>query len=165
MSISYDVAETELGMMLMAATERGVCFLAFGDDAAALEAQLRAAFPRDDVRRDTARLAAWMAAVAESLKRNTPPPDLPLDTGGTPFQRRVWDALREIPRGETRTYGELAASLGMPSAARAVGAACGANRISLLIPCHRAVGAGGRLTGYRWGLPRKSILLEMEAQP
>lgn len=159
-----------LGLVLAARGERGLCWLGLGDDPAALEAELRADLPGAAARRDDAALAGEAAAILAYLGGRGPCAGLPLDLGGTPFQRRVWGALRAIPYGETRTYGQIAAALGLPpGAARAVGAAGGANLVSLLVPCHRAVGADGTLRGFRWGLWRKAALLELEragaAQP
>jgi O-6-methylguanine DNA methyltransferase len=155
--------ESPLGLVLVAATSRGVCWLGMGDAAPALEAELRGDLPRAAALRDDRGLAAEAAAVGAYLDGGGPCADLPLDLAGTPFQLRVWEALRAIPYGETRTYGAIAASLGLsPGSARAVGAAGGANLVSLLVPCHRAVGADGRLHGFRWGLHRKAALLAME---
>jgi O-6-methylguanine DNA methyltransferase len=134
-----------------------------GDDAEALEAELRADCARAELRRDDAGLAWASEALRAYLEGRGSCGGLPLDTPGTPFQQRVWAALRAIPYGETRTYGQIAEGLGMGcGAARAVGAACGANPVSLVIPCHRAVGSDGKLHGFRWGLGRKARLLELE---
>lgn len=152
------------GVALVAATDRGLCAVRLGDDTATLEAGLRHELPAAELVRDDGGLA-WMAAMVADLAGGRPRPDavtLPLDVLGTAFRRRVWEALRRIPAGETRTYGELAAEVGVPAAARAVGAACAANPVALVVPCHRAVGSDGRLHGYRWGLERKRRLLDTE---
>ncbi len=163
--IRYCTAGSPLGRMLVAATGVGVCSIAFGRDDAELVAGLRASF-------DKAQLAAakgntgWLAeAVAFVLSQTTEHPvaaSFPMDVRATAFQQRVWRALREIPRGETRSYSEVAAGLGAPSAVRAVAAACGANPIAVAVPCHRVVGKDGSLTGYRWGVERKRKLLAAE---
>jgi AraC family transcriptional regulator of adaptative response/methylated-DNA-[protein]-cysteine methyltransferase len=151
-----------LGWMLLAATPKGICWLAFGDDPAALVADLAAAYPGARLVDDAPRLQAWFEAVREHLLLRRAALDLPLDVQGTAFQARVWQALRRIPVGGTVAYGELARRLGVPAATRAVAAACGRNRIAVLIPCHRVVGRDGQLTGYRWGLARKERLLAGE---
>jgi AraC family transcriptional regulator, regulatory protein of adaptative response / methylated-DNA-[protein]-cysteine methyltransferase len=160
--IRYTVAATALGSMLLAATERGVCAVSFGDDADALQAALRAEYPAADVDRDDAALGEWAAAIAEFAGGQTAALDLPLDLRATAFQLRVWRALREIPVGATRTYAEVAESIGQPSAARAVARACASNRVALAIPCHRVVPAAGGVGGYRWGSDRKRRLLDQE---
>lgn len=163
MDIHYTIINSPLGWLLVAATERGICRIAFGEDVAALESELRRAFPQARIARDDAMLAAIATGLADYLAGRGPCPDLPLDLPGTPFQRRVWEALRAIPHGETRSYGQIAAALGLgPGAARAVGGACAANPVALLVPCHRAVGRDGGLQGFRWGLERKRALLELE---
>jgi AraC family transcriptional regulator of adaptative response/methylated-DNA-[protein]-cysteine methyltransferase len=151
-----------LGWMLLAATPTGICWLAFGDDPAALVADLAAAYPGARLVDDAPRLQAWFEAVREHLLLPRAALDLPLDVQGTAFQARVWQALRRIPVGTTVAYGELARRLGVPVATRAVAAACGRNRIAVLIPCHRVIGRDGQLTGYRWGLARKERLLAGE---
>ena len=162
-SIGYDVFDTELGVLLVAATRRGVCSVRLGDDAAALEASLRADFPKRVVRRDAERLAACGQSLLRSVASGVDPRRMPQDVAGTPFQRRVWRAIRRIPPGSTRAYADLARDLGMPRGARAVARACGANPAALLVPCHRVVGRGGALCGYRWGVGRKRALLERES--
>ncbi|NTU81786.1 MAG: methylated-DNA--[protein]-cysteine S-methyltransferase [Chloroflexales bacterium] len=161
--IAYAIFDSPFGRVLAAATERGLCLVGLGEDDAALEAELRADYPRAALRRDDGALAGAAEALAAYLAGHGPCADLPLDAPGTPFQRRVWAALCAIPCGETRTYGQIAEGLGMGrGAARAVGAACGANPVSLVIPCHRAVGSDGKLHGFRWGIERKRRLLELE---
>jgi O-6-methylguanine DNA methyltransferase len=160
---AYTVFPSPLGLVLLAGSGRGLCWLGMGDDGAALEAELRRDYPRAAPVRDDRALAAEAAAVGAYLAGRGPCAGLPLDVAGTPFQLRVWEALRAVPYGETRTYGQIAAALGLsPGAARAVGAAGGANLVSLVIPCHRAVGGDGRLRGFRWGLERKAALIALE---
>lgn len=161
--VRYDLFPAALGAVLVAATPEGVCALSLGDDAAALEADLRAAFPEADVRRDDAALAAHAAAVRRYLGGEAGAlAALPLDLRGTAFQLAVWQALRAIPPGATRTYRALAVQLGRPTAARAVAQACARNPVALAVPCHRAVGADGAVRGYRWGPERKRRLLALE---
>ena len=147
---------------LVAATARGFCALYLGDDPAHLVAERGAEFPAATRVEDAAALEPWRAIVARHLDGETALLELPLDIRATAFQTRVWRELRGIPRGETRTYGEIARAIGEPTAARAVGAACGRNPVSVVVPCHRAVGANGSLTGYRWGLAEKRRLLDIE---
>lgn len=161
-ALCYGVVATGLGLALVAATEAGIAALFLGDDMAALVADLRRRFPRARLEADPGRLAPLLEAVAGCVAAPGRDADLPLDLRGTAFEIAVWQALRAIPPGTTRSYGALAAALGKPGAARAVGRACGANPVSLLVPCHRAVGADGALTGYRWGTARKKALLEAE---
>jgi O-6-methylguanine DNA methyltransferase len=161
--ISYGIFDSPLGRALAAATGRGLCMLGLGDDDAALEAELRADYPQAALLRDDAAIVSTAAALTDYLEGRGPCAELPLDAPGTPFQQRVWSALQAIPYGETRTYGQIAEALGMGrGAARAVGAACGANPVSLVIPCHRAVGSDGKLHGFRWSIERKRRLLELE---
>ena len=151
---------------MMAATDRGVCFVQFGDTPAALEDQLRAEFPKATLLQagEDARvpLDAWMSALDDHLSRAAPRPDLPLDLRGTAFQLKVWRFLLSVKAGEVVSYSELAAGVGSPRAVRAAASACAANRIGVLIPCHRALRADGGLGGYRWGLARKRALLDAE---
>ncbi len=163
--IHYTTAACPLGRLLVAATERGLCMISLGDSDAPLEAALRADYPAADVVRAAAGsdLDHAVSAILRHLRGEQPALDLPLDVRATAFQRRVWEALRAIPYGETRTYGAIAAALGTPNASRAVGRACATNRVSLVVPCHRAVGSSGNLTGYRWGVERKAALLAAEA--
>lgn len=162
MNIHYTIADSPLGYLLVAATERGVCFVSMGDTPADLEAELRGEFPAAEPERDDDGLGEWVNAILDHLGGQQPHLELPLDVRATAFQRRVWQALQAIPIGETRTYRQIAASIGQPTAARAVGNACATNPVSLVIPCHRAVREDGSLGGYRWGLQRKAALLEQE---
>jgi AraC family transcriptional regulator of adaptative response/methylated-DNA-[protein]-cysteine methyltransferase len=160
--IRYAIAKCTLGNMLVAATDKGVCALFFGDDPAELEQELRDRFPRAELVKGDRTFKDLVAKVVAYVEAPAKKMDLPLDVQGTAFQHRVWTALREIPPGETVTYGDIARRIGKPDAVRAVGAACGANRIAVVIPCHRVVGSSGKLTGYRWGVKRKQALLDRE---
>lgn len=164
-AIAFAIAPSPLGRLLVATTAQGICFLALGDDEARLERELRDEFPAAlSIVRDQARLRPAIGSVVEYLKGELPHPDLPLDVRASAFQRRVWQELLAIPPGETRSYGEVAASLGIPSASRAVGRACATNPVALLIPCHRVTREDGSLSGYRWGMERKARLLTAEAE-
>lgn len=160
--MGYAVADCFLGRVLVAATEHGISFLAFGADDVALVEDLRAEFPAAEIAADDALLGKWLQGVLMVLDGREPHADLPLDVRATAFQRQVWQALIDIPRGQTRTYSEIAAMLERPKGQRAVGRACATNPVSLLIPCHRAIREDGGLGGYRWGLPRKEKLLGEE---
>ncbi len=161
-SIRYAIAASPLGRLLVAATDKGICMVSLGDEDAHLEHELRHDFPAAEIRRDAHGLDAVLRALLAHLAGQVPRLELPLDVRATAFQWRVWQALRAIPYGEQRTYGEIAALLGAPKAARAVGRACATNPVSLIVPCHRAVGSSGDLTGYRWGVARKKALLARE---
>jgi AraC family transcriptional regulator of adaptative response/methylated-DNA-[protein]-cysteine methyltransferase len=165
-TITWAVRDTAFGTLLMAATERGVCLVEFGDSERELVARLGAEFPRatlvpaGDASREP--LDAWMAALDAHVVERAPRPELPLDLRGTAFQIKVWRFLLSVKPGRVVSYGEIAAEIGHPDAVRAVGTACGANRIAVLVPCHRALRADGSLGGYRWGLERKRVLLDRE---
>ena len=165
-TIVHAVRQTALGPLMMAATGRGVCFVQFGDSSAALTDQLRVEFPKAALipAGEGARvpLDAWMSALDAHLSRAAPRPDLPLDLRGTAFQVRVWRFLLSVKAGEVVSYSEVAAGVGAPRAVRAAASACAANRLAVLIPCHRALRADGGLGGYRWGLARKRALLDAE---
>ena len=163
LDIGWWLGLSDLGWMLMAATHKGICWLAFGEEPGAMLEELRAAFPKAHFRNDEPRLIEWFDAVREFVLLPREALDLPLDIQGTAFEARVWRALRQVPLGRTVSYGEVARRLKHPSASRAVASACAHNRLALLIPCHRVVGADGRLSGYRWGPKRKATLLEREA--
>ncbi len=163
MVVYYTTAVCPLGLLIAAATEKGVCFIGLGDSAEALETELMHEFPAAALQRDDQRLGETVHALLGYLAGEEPDQQLPLDVQATAFQRRVWEALRTIPYGETRTYHQIAEQLGSPNAARAVGRACATNPVSVLVPCHRVVRSGGDLNGYRWGLPRKRALLDLEA--
>ena len=159
--IRFSVADTSAGALLVAGTDRGVCAVTLGDDAATLEAELRREYPAAEIERADASLADWTAAVVARVEGRDAA-RVPLDLRGTAFQRRVWDALQRIPRGSTRSYSEIARELGQPTAARAVAGACAGNRIAVVVPCHRVVREDGGLGGYRWGVERKRELLKRE---
>lgn len=161
--ISFTTARTAFGWLVVGATGRGLCWLALGESAVEAEASLRAEFPLADLRRD-GELSQLVDAAVEMVAGKTAATELALDLRGTAFQLRVWQALRAIPRGETRSYSELARELGVPKSARAVARACAMNRVALVVPCHRVVGASGALTGYRWGVERKRQLLAAEGR-
>ncbi len=160
-TIRYATAACELGRVLLAVTPRGVCAVALAASDAELERFLHAEFPAAELTRDAAGLTDWLAELLRQLAGG-PHADLPLDVQATAFQRRVWEELRKIPRGETRTYRQVAEAIGKPRAVRAVARACATNPASVVIPCHRVIGSDGGLHGYRWGLNRKKKLLEGE---
>jgi AraC family transcriptional regulator of adaptative response/methylated-DNA-[protein]-cysteine methyltransferase len=162
MEIGYTIVPSALGKLLVAATARGVAYVALDDRSGPLEARLREEFPAASIRRDDKNLTRYVRPLTGYLDGHAVDIDLPVDVRATAFQRRVWDALRAIPVGETRTYKEIARKLGDPKAARAVGSACGRNPVSLIVPCHRAIREDGGLGGYAWGLPRKEKLLAAE---
>jgi AraC family transcriptional regulator, regulatory protein of adaptative response / methylated-DNA-[protein]-cysteine methyltransferase len=164
MVIRFGTVASPLGRLLVAATERGVCAVALGDDDATLEADLRAEYPRAGIERSTDGLAEWLDYFVEYLAGDGELASIPIDVQGTVFQQRVWDALRAIPSGEKRSYAQVAAAIGQPKAARAVARACATNRVALAIPCHRVVREGGGLGGYRWGVDRKYALLAREVR-
>ncbi len=161
--IAYTIVASPLGRLLVAGTARGLCAVSLGDDDAELEKVIAGDFPEARRRRDDGALAAAAGAIVAHVEGSLPHVELPLDVRATAFQWQVWQCLSAIPRGETRTYGDIARQLGRPGAARAVGRACATNPVALVVPCHRAVGAGGTLSGYRWGGERKKDLLSREA--
>ena len=161
--IAYVKVPTSLGRLLVAATERGVCRVALGDTAGALEQDLLAEFPGARVVQDkSGKLHGWVTSILAYLDGREPDLDLPLDIRATAFQRRVWQELQRIPFGQTRTYAEIAQRIGQRTATRAVARACASNPAALVIPCHRVVREDGELGGYRWGTERKRSLLTME---
>ena len=162
--ISYGVAESPLGKVLVAVTNSGICAIMMGDLESELEDDLRNRFALADITRDDDGLGATLRTVLSQLTEHPLAIDLALDIRATAFQRRVWEKLQTIPRGETRTYAQIAAEIGQPTAVRAVARACASNPIAVVIPCHRVVGSDGKLTGYRWGVERKRRLLEMERE-
>ena len=164
-AIRYTTLDSPFGRVLVAATARGLCAVEIGDNDDALSAALCAAFPqaalsREDDGRDTWLAPALTRIAAELAGSEAPTP--PIDVAGTAFQWRVWQALTRIPRGTTVSYAQLATTIGTPNAARAVGSACGSNRLALVVPCHRVVREDGSLGGWRWGLARKRAVLEAE---
>lgn len=164
LTVRYASASTALGFVLIAATGKGICKIGFGDDIAALVDELRSEFANAELRDDPATLAPFIAQVDAYLQGTRHEFDLPLDIAATAFRQRVWDALRRIPYGETRSYSQIAEAIDAPRAVRAVASACATNPVALAIPCHRVVQKGGALAGYRWGMPRKAALLDNETQ-
>lgn len=158
-TLSYATAPCPLGRVLVACTPRGIAAVLLGDDDDLLLEELAGRFPQAERR---AAPVPWLTQVVATLEDPRRAAPLPLDLAGTQFQRRVWDALRRIPPGAITTYGALAQELGAPRSVRAVAQACGQNPAAVLIPCHRVLGKSGELTGYRWGVPRKQALLELE---
>ena len=160
--IGYALTDSPLGRLMVAATERGVCYLSFGEDAD-LVAELAREYPKAEILADEIVLGSWVRTVLDYLQGLIPHPDLPLDVRGTAFQRRVWEELMRIPAGVTMSYSELAERItGSPDSRRAVARSCATNPVSLVIPCHRVLRGDGGLGGYRWGLERKQALLERE---
>ncbi len=162
--IRYTIVQSRLGRILVGATDRGVCAVLFGAADAALEADLRGDFPAATVVRDEVGMRAWSAAATAAVEHPHPGLAVPLDLQGTAFQLRVWNALRRIPPGETRASRDVAREIGSPGAAQAVGRACAANHVAVLVPCHRVLPARSDADtgGYRWGAERKRVLLELE---
>jgi len=153
-----------LGNMLIAATDKGICAIQFGDSEQQLQQGLMREFPFAVRRRDDAAMSQWRDNLTRLIQGHEPNPSLPLDIRATAFQRRVWEALQKIPRGETRSYSAVAKNIGMPKATRAVARACATNPVAVAIPCHRVVRQDGELGGYRWGIERKEQLLAMEKE-
>ena len=162
MSIKYAIVDSPLGRLLVGATTRGVCAVAMGTSDAELERAIAREYPAASIAKDDGVLARWTSDIVAHLAGRRPRLDLPLDVQATSFQWQVWEALRAIPYGETRTYGQVAAAIGRPRAVRAVARACATNPVALAIPCHRVVAANGRSGGYRWGANRKKALLSRE---
>jgi AraC family transcriptional regulator of adaptative response/methylated-DNA-[protein]-cysteine methyltransferase len=162
-TIHFAVGQCSLGAILVAQTEKGVCAIEIGDDPNLLVRDLQDRAPRANLIGDRDSYAALVAKVVGFIDDPKLGLDLPLDLQGTAFQKRVWNALRQVPPGSTVTYSELAKRIGMPKAVRAVARACGANRIAVAIPCHRVIRTDGSLSGYRWGVERKSALVQREA--
>ena len=160
--ISYTTTGCSLGRLLVAATEKGVCAVRLGDSDASLEADLLSEYPAANVQRDDETLTKWVELLLNHLEGARPHFNLPLDVQATAFQRRVWEELRKIPYGSTRSYSEVARAIGRPTAARAVARAIATNPIAIVIPCHRVVREDKSLGGYRWGVERKRVLLERE---
>jgi AraC family transcriptional regulator of adaptative response/methylated-DNA-[protein]-cysteine methyltransferase len=164
--ITFVSVPTRLGLLMIGATDRGLCFVQFGESEDALTAILRQEYPAADLATATEPwpepLRAWIQALHDHLEGVQPHLDLPLDIRATAFQMRVWRYLQSIPRGEVRSYAQVAEAIGQPSAARAVAGACARNRLALVIPCHRVIRGTGEPGGYRWGAARKQALLELE---
>jgi AraC family transcriptional regulator of adaptative response/methylated-DNA-[protein]-cysteine methyltransferase len=160
--VRYTIANSPLGRMLIAATDKGICAIQFADSDQQLQQGLIREFPFAARRRDDAGMSEWRLSLARLMEGSETNPALPLDIRATAFQRRVWEALQRIPRGETRSYGAVAKNIGMPKAIRAVAKACATNPIAVVIPCHRVVREDGVPGGYRWGMERKEHLLALE---
>ena len=160
--IAYTTVDSPLGQLLVAATPQGICSVKIGDHQQNLENELRGEFHSAEMRQDNPALGEWVTAIVGHLSGQLPNLSLPVDVRATAFQRLVWEYLREIPYGETRTYQQIAIELGQPGAARAVGRACATNPVAVVVPCHRVVRRDGNLGGYRWGLHRKKALLNQE---
>jgi AraC family transcriptional regulator of adaptative response/methylated-DNA-[protein]-cysteine methyltransferase len=165
-AISYAMLETPLGAMLIAATDRGVCFAQFGNSEEDLAKKLQAEYAHAEIAPMEAPyhpdFAAWTGAISRYLSGERPNLNLPLDIRATAFQMRVWNYLQSIPSGDVQSYREVAAGIGRPGAARAVATAVARNPVALIIPCHRVIRDSGALGGYRWGLERKRTLLDIE---
>jgi AraC family transcriptional regulator of adaptative response/methylated-DNA-[protein]-cysteine methyltransferase len=166
MQIHYTIVDSPLGRLLVAATDRGISALYLGEKDAPLKAALQKEYPRAEIDSDSSgskNLGGWVSKVLAHLRGKEPHLDLPTDVQATAFRRRVWEELKRIPYGATRTYSEVARAIGRPAAIRAVARACATNPVSVVVPCHRVVRADGKLAGYRWGLDRKRALLEHES--
>jgi AraC family transcriptional regulator of adaptative response/methylated-DNA-[protein]-cysteine methyltransferase len=162
-AIRYALATTKLGVLLVAATAKGICAIELGESRAALERGVRARFSSAQRVDADPELAAHVATIVAHLDDPARALDLPLDVRGTAFQHRVWQALKAIPAGRRTTYGDIARSVGAPSSVRAVARAIATNPVAIAIPCHRVIAKDGTLSGYRWGVARKAALLEREA--
>ncbi len=162
--ISFTVVGSAIGKLLVAATEKGVCSVALGESAEELETNLKGEFPAALITTDEENLKNYVAAILENIAGERRILNLPVDLQATAFQTRVWTEIRKIPYGETRSYKEIAETLGNAKAVRAVARACASNPVALVTPCHRIVGANGSLRGYRWGVERKKVILEREKQ-
>ncbi|MEL6494415.1 MAG: methylated-DNA--[protein]-cysteine S-methyltransferase [Cyanobacteria bacterium J06623_7] len=160
--IIYSVIECPLGYLLLATTDKGICTVSLGDTEIALSTALRNKFKHAVIIEKHNHHADWLAPMLNLLEGKQTEVNLPLDIQGSAFQQRVWQALRTIPYGVTRTYQDIARELDRPQAKRAVGSACGANPLALIIPCHRVLKSDGGLSGYRWGIERKRQLLAIE---
>ena len=162
MKIAYTISDCSLGRVLVASTDRGISAISLGDDDSRLVSELRKEYPHAVIRRGRGGDSRWVQAIVRHLAGSQPQIDLPTDVVTTAFQRRVWEALRSIPPGSTRSYSEMARALGQPRATRAVARACATNPTAIVVPCHRVIRSDGSLGGYRWGLQRKKALLDQE---
>jgi len=166
LSISWEIGKTLLGKLMIAATDRGICFIQFGSGEKALQQVLRDEFPKAQISRmnnsQKENFKEWISALNSYLNNENKKLDLPLDIFGTAFQIKVWKYLQKIPAGKTLSYTEVAKAIGCPNSVRAVAGACAKNKIALAIPCHRVLRGTGHLAGYRWGLERKEKLLKLE---
>jgi AraC family transcriptional regulator of adaptative response/methylated-DNA-[protein]-cysteine methyltransferase len=164
-TIRFALGECSLGSILVAASDKGICAIQFGDDPETLLRDLQDRFPEAQLIGGDPSFESMVARVVGFVEAPAQGLDLPLDVRGTAFQQRVWQALREIPSGSTASYAEIAERIGRPKAVRAVAQACASNGIAVAIPCHRVVRTDGALSGYRWGVERKRALLDREAMP
>jgi AraC family transcriptional regulator of adaptative response/methylated-DNA-[protein]-cysteine methyltransferase len=160
--IYYSVVKCPLGLLLLAATEKGICAVRIGDSQKDLVNELKNEFENADIRETNSELSEWSQMLIDYLAGNTPWPKLPYDVNATAFQRKVWDRLRAIPEGQTIHYSEIASAIGQPKATRAVARACATNPVALVIPCHRVIPKAGGVGGYRWGPERKTKVLAVE---
>jgi AraC family transcriptional regulator of adaptative response/methylated-DNA-[protein]-cysteine methyltransferase len=164
MKIEFAVTDCELGRLLVARTEKGVCGVKFGDSDQELSDDLIEEYPRAEISKDNSNLKEFIDAILEHLEGKRAHLDLPIDVQATAFQMQVWETLRSIPYGKTLSYTEVAKRIGNEKAVRAVASACAKNRVALVIPCHRVIGTNGKMSGYRWGIERKKKLIEKEKQ-
>jgi AraC family transcriptional regulator of adaptative response/methylated-DNA-[protein]-cysteine methyltransferase len=162
--IDYTIVDCSLGRLLVAATERGICAVRLGDSDPELVRSLTNEYPNAEIQHARSRIEQWVNALLEHLDGEQPSLKLPVDVQATAFQWRVWEELRSIPCGATRSYGEIARMIGRPKAARAVARACATNPVAIVVPCHRVVREDGGLGGYRWGAKRKQALLKIETE-
>ena len=162
MRINFTIVDCSLGSLLVGATEKGICAVSLGDSDSVMKAEFLAQYPPASIHLDDTGIRQWIERINNYINGKEFALNLPLDIRGTDFQRQVWQALQTIPYGSTSTYKEIAETIGYPKGARAVGNACGANPVALIIPCHRVVGKNNSLGGYRWGGERKKALLAME---
>lgn len=162
-TVRFAIGVSALGRVLVAATDQGICAVKLGDNAADLKTGLEQEFPQANIEYDPDGLARWLRAVLSQLTERPRSAELPLDVRATDFQQLVWQALLQVPRGQVRSYAQIAVAIGRPNAVRAVARACAQNPVAVLVPCHRVIGAHGELTGYRWGLERKQQLLQLES--
>jgi AraC family transcriptional regulator, regulatory protein of adaptative response / methylated-DNA-[protein]-cysteine methyltransferase len=165
MKLNYTIAKSPLGKVLVAGTERGISAVYLGGEPDKLLAELREEYPRAEIAPAKESYQRWVGEIVRQIEGRPASVELPLDVQGTAFQRRVWQELQRIPRGTTRTYTQVAQSLGQPRAVRAVARACATNPVSIVVPCHRVIRGDGTLAGYRWGLSRKEQLLAVERTP
>lgn len=163
-TIQVTIVESSYGLALIASSSKGICAVLLGDEAKELRKELRNRFPKAELIDADTELKALAAKVLLFLEKPSRGLETALDLRGTGFQQLVWQALCQIPAGSTSTYSEIARRIGRPKAVRAVGTACGANPVAVVVPCHRVLTSDGKISGYRWGVERKKILLEREAR-
>jgi AraC family transcriptional regulator, regulatory protein of adaptative response / methylated-DNA-[protein]-cysteine methyltransferase len=161
--IRYTISSTYLGWILIAATQKGICNIEFGDNPESLKEKIKVRFPYAELEGHDPLFSSWVTQILSFLESPLQAPDVPLDIRGTAFQYKVWDALRAIPVGSTATYAQISAQIGSDKACRAVARACASNQLAVIIPCHRVIRKDKTLGGYRWGIKRKKMLLERES--